>query len=253
MHTLHRTFLYSNLFILGTSYLCISKKATIKQITLHEYVAYSVKEQITYFKENQIRVINPEIEKIFKEVFHKKHMKTMIEALRYAARVKLLRYGELYRSMAWEKYDVHTKLQGMNVFEFVPVRKKDIPALLKFINDEDWLIREKMYQLFRKYKEERANKKYYKKILVQLKERNPQVLQEVIKTLQWYKGKNKEVFKKLYRRSFSYKMPLELIIIIKGLSKYKNRLTFRRLKKLASQHKSFLVREEAKKQLRNEN
>ncbi len=225
---------------------------TVKQITLHEYVEYSTQKKIDYFKRNQVRTVNEEGKKIFRRAFHEKQTKTMLEALKYAKRIKLTEYGEFYQRMVWEKYDFQMKLEAMNVFESVPLRDKDIPALIKAIHDEDWLIREKVYQLLRTYTKERKSKKYYKKILFQLKEENPQVLQEVIKTLQWYKGTSKEVFKKLYKRSFLWKTPLELIIIIKGLSKHRNRLTFQRLKKLAHQHESFSVREEAKKQLRSE-
>ncbi len=248
---LKKYFLQITIIILGILCSCTSRQIITQQIFFSQYLKYNLKEKIIYFREAQNKILHSEQEKIFREALSDNDT-IVLEALKAVTRLKFTNYGILCQNIMWNQYNLQIRLEILNIFATIGIQSATVPILIKFITDVDWLIREKVYQLLREFRQEQKNKEYYKYILLQLKEKNPQVLREVIKTLKWYKNKNREVLNHLYQRSFSYETPLELVIIIKELGNYKNRLIFNRLKKLARNHKSYLVREEAKKQLRGD-
>ena len=227
---------------------CAIKKFITKKVSFEEYSTYNWGDKVVYFQESQNMSLSDEEGKIFKSALDDRYGNVAQAALSYARRVKLDDFRKIYHETDWSRHNTQIKLQAMSVFESIGVKTKDISAIAPFFTHEDWLLREKAYRLLRNHKQEQKEKRYYRRMISYLPEKNVQALKELLKTLKWYQ--TKEVFVALFRRSFRYSTPLELVVIIRELSSYQNRFTLKRLKNLANRHKSFIVREEAKKLLR---
>ena len=137
----------------------------------------------------------------------------------------------------------------MEVFQNLPIRNEETSGFIKIAESQDWIVREKAYLSFPYFLSGKTReKKYYDIFTSKLDEKNPKALKELFKTLVWYDKKRS--FRHLYNRSLRYNSIVEFILMLRELSVYSNRRMLARFKKIAKTHPNFLVREEAKRILK---
>lgn len=131
--------------------------------------------------------------------------------------------------------------------EKLPLEKKDLSRIVHTFKNRDWMVKEQAFKMVRNYDFEKEQKKYYYAVLTSLGNANESVLKQLYKTLEWYN--DKRTFSYVYQRSFRAKNSIELIFILRELSKYKTSTVKKRLYFLANKHPSSLVKDEARKLL----
>ena len=218
------------------------------KITYSEYEQLSWNQKINYLDKLEKWTRNEEHVKIIRSALNEKYDSVTLAALQYASRIKLDEYRKDYLKIASNHYNSSVRVQAMEVFQNLPVNEKEVDSFIKISESRDWIVREMAYQTLRLFSQERKEKKYYDILKSRLNEKNPHVLRELFKTLIWYD--RKKSFIHLYNRSLHYDHTLEFIFMLRELSIYSNRRILARFKKISRKHPDFIVREEAKKILR---
>lgn len=124
---------------------------------------------------------------------------------------------------------------------------KLLPEVARLTTDKEWLVREAAYRTLRNFKAERKAKTYFYSVLLNLKERNPQVVVEIYRTLVWYDDESAWPY--VIKRSYHCKSASELILVMRELARTKTREAQVRLKTL-TRSQSVIVRQEANELLR---
>lgn len=136
---------------------------------------------------------------------------------------------------------------SLMALEKLPLEKRDLSRIAHTFKNRDWMVKEQAFKMVRNYPFEKEQKKYYYAVLTSLSNANESVLKQIYKTLEWYN--DKRTFSYIYQRSFRAKNSIELIFILRELSKYKISTVRKRLYFLANRHSNELVKSEARKLL----
>ena len=213
-------------------------------IEFAKYEEFDWSQKVKYFNELNVGLDDKKYGQIILSALNDEYDSVTLAALKYAYRTGLSRYRKDYLKIASEHYNPSIRLWAMRIFQILPVLDEEVDTFFRISKSEDWIVREKAYQILRLFAYERRKKKYYEALRSRLfEEKNPNVLKELFKTLIWYD--KKKSFRYLYNRSLRYQKPLTFIFMLRELSAYSNRRMLVRFKRISKKHPDFLVREEA--------
>ena len=228
------------------------KYLLVKQVPNTQFLLLTWQEQVRYFNDRWQKPFNTNDIENYKQGLQSKYNNVVISTIEYALRVNYYEHESLYSQLLKHKQDsIRAKtldfyIHLLNEDFLKPEEVLDKVAPLRY--DPSWVCREKVFRIIRFVDSEQEKQKYYNSILLLLnQEQNTTVIKELINTLMWYK--NPSTYPVLYKRSFTCKSDLMLIIFLNALSKYVNKDSYYRLKDTAKNHPTYIVRQEALKLL----
>jgi len=239
---------FTALLILSTFFgtFCKSTQSITRDISLEKYEKLNWQEQTEYFENHGKKKTSVSIpEDVYKNAFFDSHSPVSLAAIRSLNPKLTETYRtDLYKLMVGRQPII--RWEACKQIGTYPL-EGDLRHLIQSRNDKEWMVRECVYANLRLYEKEKKEKKYFYYILAALRDKNPNVLSEIYKTLFWYR--DDRTFPYIYKRSYHTTNSFEMIVIIRELGKYNNRKVRNRLRELARKHSDFMVREEANKTL----
>ncbi|MES0489299.1 MAG: HEAT repeat domain-containing protein [Leptospirales bacterium] len=234
------------LIILSTSLGTYCKSTSIipRDISLKKYEKLNWQEQTEYFDGHDKKKTSRSIpDDVYKNAFYGSRSPVTIAAIRSLSPALTETYRkDLYKLMVSRQPIV--RWEACKQIAAYPLQE-DLKHLIQSRNDREWMVRECVYSTLRLYESEKKEKKYFYYILAALRDKNPNVLSEIYKTLFWYR--DERTFPYIFKRSYHTRNSFEMLVIIRELGKYNNIKVRNRLRELARNHDDFLIREEANK------
>jgi len=219
-----------------------------KQVTLQDYEKNTLWQEQAQFIEEKLKIpVTQEENLIYLKALSDNEAIVVEQALENISKYKIEKYKKQVILLLRHR-SPKIRWQALNALVQFNKADVDVKFIAKLINDSDWLVREKALKMIRNYPKEKEKKNYYYTIIMLLSDKNPNVLKQIYETLGWYE--NPSSFSYLLKRSYFAKNTVEILLIMRELSKYKNHKVEWRLKKLAKSHSKAIIRNEAKKLLK---
>ncbi len=208
-----------------------------------EFLTYNWQKKVEYLNDLDSPPYNKSEHIIIEKSLQDQYSNVIYAGLKYIERSKYFKFESLYKKLL-EHSSANIRLQSLKLFQIRSSQPETLKIVMSMIGDQDWLVREKAYEMIRSYDIERMQKKYYLVVLRRINEKNPNVLRQILRTLTWYNDSRTLPY--LFERSFNCTTDIELIVVLRELSKFKNTKVKRRIRRLSKKHKKFIIREEAR-------
>ncbi len=215
-------------------------------ITVAGFSEKNWQEKVIYLRNFKAAPVKPAQQEVYRHALEKEKPAVKLAALRRLIKFRAPGYKKQALKLTRHKSSM-VRWHSLLYIEYQPAEQKDLRTVMRRMRDKEWLVRESAFRSIRRYPEEKEKKKYLNRLIFALREKNPNVLRQIYRTLRWYE--DTKAFPFLYKRSYHGKRPAEMMVIMQELSYIKNPRVKFRLRQIARKSKSAVLRSEARRLL----